>query len=84
MKLRCPYTNFKFSGELHERAKRFPELDRLVGYSESHPGTIFASPNEVFNLFEFCTIGSYKQGYQTATYPFTSKFNEAVFFDITV
>jgi hypothetical protein len=33
VKLRCPFTNFKFKGELHERAKRVDELDRLVDYS---------------------------------------------------
>lgn len=24
VKVRCPYTNFKFTGDLHERAKRTP------------------------------------------------------------
>lgn len=83
-KLRCPYTNFRFTGELQERAKRISELDRLVGYSESHPGTIFLSPNEIFNMFEFCTIGFHKEGYTPASHRFSSGFNDPVYFRLIV
>ena len=59
-------------------------MDRLVGYSESHEGTIFLSPNEVFSIFEFCTIGFYKEQYQTVSYPFKSGFNEPVYFRLNI
>jgi hypothetical protein len=45
VKLRCPFTDFNFRGDLHEKAKTIDELDKLVGYSDSHPGTIYLSPN---------------------------------------
>jgi len=82
--VRCPYTNFRFTGELQERAKRIEELDKLVGYSESHPGTIFLSPNEIFGMFEFCTIGFYREGYELTRQSFSSSFNEAVYSRLTV
>jgi hypothetical protein len=38
----------------------------------------------MFSLFDFCTIGFYREGYQTTSHIFTSNFNEPVYFMINV